>query len=131
MPTRAAKKHVDPEMAQALELGLAFRDQPSGFSPLALRAMTTAFAVEAVVSTTGAWRSRWASRSSSAVFGWYRARRAVKRDPIEAISGESHALADLPIASHVRTATDTRARTAFALTPPTDATPKPTHQPRP
>jgi len=55
----------------------------------------------------------------------------VKRDPIEAISGESHALADLPIASHVRTATDTRARTAFALTPPTDATPKPTHQPRP
>jgi AcrR family transcriptional regulator len=44
MPTRAAKKHVDAEIAQALELGLAFRGGPSGFSPVALRAMTTAFA---------------------------------------------------------------------------------------
>jgi hypothetical protein len=44
MTTKAAKQHVDAEMAQALELGLAFRDCPSVFSPVALRAMTTAYA---------------------------------------------------------------------------------------
>ena len=45
MPSKAAKKHVDSEMAQALELGLALRDCQGAFSSIALRAMTTAYAV--------------------------------------------------------------------------------------